>query len=230
MKKIKVGPKVSSVHTKKKKKSTDLEFKVQRTSKVEAEPVDDKESRMKMKKMTKQLALLGNGEIKPKDVQKTLTENFGQAAPKIIDMLEMNDNDGAMMLLQKRLLQSSISMLTYAERLMTNTEGAKGTYQYATLVSQIREIMADIQAQRDRSFIANSIIDQSLRPVFIDMAEMIMNKHQTFRKEMIEDKIIRDNKELPFNTGLRDLAKSMAEEMQGKYKDLSFKIMEQLTS
>lgn len=233
MKKIKVGPKVTSIHSKPKKKREGTQsFKVgkTKTEKLIAEPVDDEKTKKKLKQVSRQLVALGGGSITTKDVKKAMAENFGESAPKIIDMLEMNDNDGAMMLLKKRLLQSSIAMLTHAEKLMTDTQGAKGTYQYATLVSQIRELITDIQADRDRSFIANQLIDQTLMPAFIDLAEMVMNEHQAFRKEMMDDEIIQEGKQLRFNTALRDLARSMAQKMQAKYKDISFKIMQQLTS
>jgi hypothetical protein len=200
-----------------------------RLEKLVAEPVEMKsKDRKKLAKVSSQLAVLSD--ITPRQVKQSINENFGASAPKIIDMLEMNDNDGALILLQKRLLQSSIAMLTYAETLMRDTTGAKGTYQYATLVSQIRELITDIQANRDRSFIANSIIDQNIRPGFIDLAEMILNDHQGFRKEMQELGIIKADRFPEFNNALRDLAKQLAVKMNNKYKDLSHNITVQLTS
>lgn len=201
--------------------------KKKKTIKTLDEALSKKEQK-KMTKITGQLALLGD--ITPKQVRRTLHENFGEAAPKIIDMLEMDNNDGAMVLLQKRLLQSSIAMLAYAEKLITDTAGAKGTYQYATIVSQIREIITDIQANRDRTFITNSVIDQAVRPAFIDMAEHILNDHQVFRREMIDSNMIVEGKQPEFNSALRDLAKGLAVKMQDRYKNLSFTITQQLNT
>jgi hypothetical protein len=196
--------------------------------KPKAEPVETKKDSKKIAKLSSQLALIGD--VTPRQISKTMKVNFGEAADKVIDMLEANDNDGAMVLLQKRLLQSSVAMLTLAEKAMRESEGTRGTYQYATLVSQIRELITDIQASRDRSFIANQIIDQALRPAFINMAEFMINDHQKFRKEMQEDGMVTEGKHLEFNTALRTLARGLAEKMQGEYKNVSFKITEQLTS
>lgn len=215
----------------KKKKQESQEFEVSRTPKVKAEPVSKGEAK-KMSKMTAQLQnqLAVIGDVKPKAVERAIAENFGEAAPQIVQMLEMNDNDGAIIILQKRLLQSSIAMLVHAEKLMTNTEGAKGTYQYATLVSQIRELITDIQAARDRSFIANQIIQSIIQPAFIDMAEMIMNDHSGFRKDLLDDDIVAEKHVARFNSSMRSLAQGLAQKMQRKYRDVEMKLMQQLTS
>lgn len=230
----------NSVSKKKKEAAREakaLEFSIDRTPKkskvpkVEALPVSKKDAK-KVDKMSArlqtQLAVIGD--VKPKAIQKAITENFGEAAPQIVQMLEMNDNDGAIIILQKRLLQSSIAMLVHAEKLMTDTSGAKGTYQYATLVSQIRELITDIQAARDRSFIANQIMQSIIQPSFIDMAEMIMNDHSAFRKELLDDDIVPEKYVAQFNTSLRRLAQGMAQKMQVKYRDVEMKLMQSLTS
>lgn len=215
-----------------------LEFSIDRTPKkkvpklLEAPKLPSKKDSKKLDKMSErlqtQMAVIGD--VKPKAIQRAITENFGEAAPQIVQMLEMNDNDGAIIVLQKRLLQSSIAMLVHAEKLMTDTQGAKGTYQYATLVSQIRELITDIQAARDRSFIANQIMQSIIQPSFIDMAEMIMNDHSAFRKELLDDNIVPEKHVAQFNTSLRRLAQGMAQKMQMKYRDVEMKLMQSLTS
>lgn len=213
-----------------------LEFNIDRTGKKKRPTVEDlpvsKKDAKKIDKMSArlqtQLAVIGD--VKPRAVQKAIAENFGEAAPQIVQMLEMNDNDGAIIVLQKRLLQSSIAMLVHAEKLMTDTQGAKGTYQYATLVSQIRELITDIQAARDRSFIANQIMQSIIQPAFIDMAEMIMNDHSGFRKELLDDGVVPDKHVAQFNTTVRRLAQGMAQKMQVKYRDVEMKLMQSLTS
>lgn len=238
--KKRIGPKkvmktASDLKTKKKKKSGDEEFVVSREKrkvpKLDAEPVG-KGDKKKLAKMSatlqNQLAVIG--EVKPRAVERAIAENFGEAAPQIVQMLEMNDNDGAIIVLQKRLLQSSIAMLVHAEKLMTSSEGAKGTYQYATLVSQIRELITDIQAARDRSFIANQIIQSIIQPAFIDMAEMIMNDHSGFRKDLLDDDIVGEKHVARFNSSMRTLAQGLAQKMQRKYRDVEMKLMQQLTS
>jgi hypothetical protein len=237
----KVDSRSGNLVSKKKKESAKaekaLEFNIDRNKKsskllkLEAEPVSKKDSK-KIDKMSArlqtQLAVIGD--VKPRAVQRAIADNFGEAAPQIVQMLEMNDNDGAIIVLQKRLLQSSIAMLVHAEKLMVDTQGAKGTYQYATLVSQIRELITDIQAARDRSFIANQIMQSIIQPAFIDMAEMIMNKHSGFRKELLDDSVIPEKFVAQFNSSLRGLAQGMAQQLQLKYRDVEMKLLQSLTS
>lgn len=211
------------------KKKMEKTFRVQKkVEKVVAEDVDIVPSKKMSKRLKTQLATIG--QVTPREATRAIKATFGESAEKINALLEMNDNDGALVLLQKRMLQSSVSMLIYAEKALVSSEGAKGTYQYATLISQIRELITDIQAAKDRKFIADALIVNAVQPCFMNIAEMMINQHQGFRKEVGKDErdLIRDSGQQEFNAALRDLAKDLARKIHAEYNVLEVKIREQL--
>lgn len=151
---------------------------------------------------------------------------FGSNSGKIMEMLEAGDSDGGITILKKTLLLTIIRVLPMAEDVLANSGTAKGTYQFVTLVSQMREIMADIQADRDKQFLAQSITEQILRPAFMNIAQQMLTQHHDFRKK--GDVFVIPEKTNFFSTQLFDLGKSLAGSMQEEYKDVSAKIVEAL--
>ena len=141
-----------------------------------------------------------------------LEANFGSNSGKIIEMLESHDSDGAITLLKKKLLQTTIDLLPLAETMIRDSGSSKGVYQFATLVSQCRELMADIQADYDKGALARSIEDAVIRPAFQDMAQDILTEHHSFRK-IVEDKL-KPQHTSDFNTELKELANTLARRMQ----------------
>jgi hypothetical protein len=158
--------------------------------------------------------------------KKAVESQFGKHSDQIIQLLEMNNNDGGITLLKKRLLQMTVNVLPAAEQQLVETGAQKGVYQFATLVSQIRELITDIQADADKKFISQRLAETILRPAFMQLAQDIINDHYEFRKhgeKMVKLEYVRE-----FNTSLRDLAKQLAAKMNDQYKEVSAKMFEAL--
>lgn len=156
-------------------------------------------------------------------VRVAIEADFGKHAPTVIRMLEMDRTDGALTLLKKKLLQTSVGLLPFAERTVRESKSARGVYQFSTLVSQIREIIGDIEADRDRDLLLKVIDERVIKPIMMDMAHHIVTKHFEFRKEL--EVSVRPDAVQDFNKKLQNLAKDLAKEMQDQY----LKINEGLT-
>lgn len=157
----------------------------------------------------------GTALVLPKKVKVQIEADFGKHAPKLIDMLEMDHTDGALTLLKKKLLQTSVGLLPHAERTVRESQSARGVYQFSTLVSQIREIMGDIEADRDRDLLLNIIDERVVKPAFMDMAHDIVMKHFEFRKNL--EQLVKPEDVQRFNIQLKRLARELAQDMQGQY-------------
>jgi hypothetical protein len=168
----------------------------------------------------------GSALVVTKKTVKAIEASFGSHSQAIINMLEMNNNDGGITLLKKRLLQMTINVLPAAEQQLVETNAQKGVYQFATLVSQIRELITDIKADEDRKYIAQSIAEQILKPAFMGLAQDIINDHHDFRRT-VEDYIKTEHTK-DHSTELRELAKTLANKMSQAYKDVSLKMYETL--
>lgn len=150
-----------------------------------------------------------------KKVRVQLEADFGKHAPKLIDMLEMGQNDGALTLLKRKLLQTCIGLLPHAERTVRDSKSARGVYQFSTLISQIREIMGDIEADRDRDLLLAVIDERVIKPAFMDFAQQILVTHFEFRKDLeahVEPKSVQ-----LFNQKLERVAKELARKMHDQY-------------
>lgn len=148
-------------------------------------------------------------------VRVAIEADFGKHAPTVIRMLEMDRTDGALTLLKKKLLQTSVGLLPFAERTVRESKSARGVYQFSTLVSQIREIIGDIEADRDRELLLKVIDERVIKPIMMDMAHHIVTKHFEFRKEL--EVSVRPDAVQDFNKKLQNLAKDLAKEMQDQY-------------
>lgn len=151
---------------------------------------------------------------------------FGTRSSAIMTLLEQGNNDNAISMTKKSLLQTLVRVLPEAEKILLATGTQRGVYQFNTLVSSVRELIADIEADRDRDFIAQALIVNVVQPAFINMAQQMMLKHHEFRKRS-EDYVLPESKQI-FSNLLFELGKEIASDMQGSFKELKTKIEEAL--
>lgn len=98
-------------------------------------------------------------------------------------LLEVNDTDNAIQLLYKRVIQSSYKMLGKIESAMENSEGTRGAYPFNAVASTLREYLVDLQSSMDRGRLAETIIDNILRPLFLEMASSVVLELSVIGKE-----------------------------------------------
>ena len=104
-----------------------------------------------------------------------LNSMFGQRADAIIDLLETSDTDGAASLTTRTLVQTMVDVLPVAERNFRRSKGARGAMGLNQIISQIRELLHDLQSYKDRDQVGQTIVDRFVRPGFMDMAMQMTN-------------------------------------------------------
>lgn len=105
------------------------------------------------------------------------------SANDIYRLLEVNDTDSAIQLLYKRVIQSSYQMLSKIEQSMNESSGTKGAYPFNAVASTLRDYLVDLQSSMDKSRLAESIIDNILRPMFREMASQLVIEMGVIGKE-----------------------------------------------
>lgn len=105
------------------------------------------------------------------------------SANDIYRLLEVNDTDSAVQLLYKRVIQSSYQMLSKIERSMNEQSGTRGAYPFNAVASTLRDYLVDLQSSMDKSRLAESIIDNILRPMFREMASQLVIEMSVIGKE-----------------------------------------------
>lgn len=112
---------------------------------------------------------------KLKDVSK-MRSILGESADSIQQLLEVNDNDSAVALIHKRMLQTLVDLVPYAEQNIRKTKGARGVYQINSLVSSIREVMIDLQNMQDRGALGEALVEKIIRPSYLDIGMHIIQE------------------------------------------------------
>lgn len=206
----------------------------ERPRKKKRRPVEDDEDTpvrktKKLKTGSRELVVISGAksDMTAKD-RKSVKSFFGSRSGQIIDMLKIGDQDSGMALLKKTLLMTVIRVLPAAEKVLTESGTTKGTYQFVTLISQIRELMTDIQADGDRKYLARSVMESIMKPAFMDLAQEIINSHHQFRKE--SGRMIVPSKTQEFSADLQNLAMNLAKKMNDKYNEIGVKMEEALKS
>ena len=143
------------------------------------------------KRQTTAVAIRGQGtEVVPvrKKISKLrnvakLRSIIGDSADDIQGLLEDGDNDSAGALIYKRMLQTLVDVIPYAEANVRKTRGAKGVYQINSLITSIREVLIDVQSMKDKGTLAANMIDRYLRPSYLDIGMSIVSEFSVLEAE-----------------------------------------------
>lgn len=142
-------------------------------------PVYDEEPAPPPRKPKREVAVVDPLlEERPEFMSKTqynkIISAFGQGAPAIIQMLDRNNNDGALTAINRTLMQTLLDILPLSENVVRRSEGTKGLYQFHQTIAQIRELSADIQSLQDKGMMGTRIVERYVRPLLQSLAQQIV--------------------------------------------------------
>lgn len=123
------------------------------------------------------------GKISRLDAEAQAASILGSSAEEIQEYLESDDKERATALIYKRLMQTLVDTIPHAENTVRTTKGYRGVYQLNTLISSIRELMADLQSAQDRGRLGESLIERILRPTFMDLGMHIITAFTTMGED-----------------------------------------------
>ena len=106
-----------------------------------------------------------------------------QDATRINELLETGDSDNAITLIYKRLAQSCVDAIPLLEDNIRTSKGARGTYQFNTMVTALRELLVDLQAISARGQIGATVVDKVIRPFVLDLGMLIVQELKTIEED-----------------------------------------------
>lgn len=174
------------------------------------------------KKITKERALVIAAEPEKKRISKLknvskMRSILGDSAEDIHQLLESNNTDSATTLMQKRMMQTLIDMLPYAEHNIRKSKGARGVYQINSLLTSLRELMIDVQSVKDKGAIGDAMVEKVIRPAFLDIGMQLVLEDERVLKE------IKDEVNVETYRKVRDIHKDslkrLAANIQEKYAE-----------
>lgn len=186
----------------------------------ELDPETGKDDYEKVRKNNRYLAAPSKlpGDASPDRVRGIVTM-FGQRADTILGLLEHEDRtDGALSLIQRTLLQTLVDVLPVIERGVRRSQGRRGIIPLNQTVSQIRELVTDLQSLRDRGHLGATIVERVLRPAFLDIGVQIA---LAFNAMTLSSKAKMSDEDFKvFNSELQETQRGIATYMQQQYSEV----------
>lgn len=149
-------------------------------------------------------------------------------AQKIWDMLEAKENDNAITLTQKAMLQTVIKMMPEAEKRYFESKSAhQAVYAFNALVTSARELIADVQASEDKSRVADKIIHELLQPHILAFANFLLESSFYLSKHL--KKLVKESKHRELQKIIDEDTRSKgnyAQEMFKSFKEQLPKVLE----
>ncbi|QRE00352.1 hypothetical protein [Burkholderia phage BCSR5] len=212
---------------KKKKKKYAEEDEKARKKKSKDEGWEDAESIELTKKKKKSTSLVT---LKPDEVstekagrrisrlKKRMNSIVGADAEEIQQMLERNEGDNANTLINKRLLQTFIDLIPFAEHNIRKTKGQKGIYQLTSLTQSIQELLTAMQATADRAAMGSSLVMQVVQPAFLEIGTSVIKEFQALEGELRA--LIPDTERRALQRVMSESRVRIGQQLDSRYKDV----------
>jgi hypothetical protein len=113
---------------------------------------------------------------------------FGLRKADIMEAVEAGDIDFAVLQMQRQAYSTIVNMIPLAEQAYLKDKREHQIYALNALISQARELAADLMASSDRSQLAEKLIHEMLEPTFKSILQTMMQE-QLKLKHLIDDKI-----------------------------------------
>lgn len=136
---------------------------------------------------------------------------FGLRESQIMDLIEAGDIDGSIHAFQKQAYGTIINLIPIAEEEYRKGKRDHQAYVLNALISQSRELAADLMASGDRQSLAAAIVSEILEPTFKAILQFMMQEQMQL-KAILTDKIFpqhQANAVHEIDSSLKNVAASM---------------------
>ena len=164
---------------------------------------------------------------KSKEVRKGLKLMFGDSSDRILDLLQQDDTESGIMLAQKQMLLTTLSMIPDSEKAVKESGGRHGIYQYVQLINLAQSQIETIKAQLDVGLVADSICTNSVHPTFLSLTQHVVQSMMRMRNELRDYVEASDRKEVGHL--INETIRGMAAYMEEQNKDLQEKIRQRIS-
>jgi hypothetical protein len=150
---------------------------------------------------------------------KGLNSILGEDAEALQQLLESGDSDSALSQLNKRLIQTSIDLISEVEAGIRESKGRYGVHSFNGLVQSIRELMIDLQSTQDRGAIGLSLVENILRPNLLDIGMSIMKEYSVLADD-VKSLGLADDRMIEFRQRQVESRTRIGNAIQGKYEEM----------
>lgn len=205
--------------TKSKRKET-KDLKLKNTDLVKIKEVPPAHAAVKKKRGRPK-----NMEKKSKELGK-IAGVFGVDGRKIQALLKNNNDDAAILKMQRSLLNMLVEMIPIAEETYRTHKTERAAYAMNAFISQIRELMSDIVSSQDRQIAAETIVNSIIKPAMLGFAQFTIDNNYQLSKKL--SAFVADNKVQEVNSIINSSTKNVGVYMQSLMEDFSTQIRKTL--
>lgn len=152
--------------------------------------------------------------------------SFGYKVGHIRQHLQNKDYQGASLTTKEALLATLIELVPLAESSLRQSGASKGIYQFNSLINQVRELLVDLDGERDLNNTVMSILEESVRPSFLMLAQMIIQFNNGLKRQFRAELSERDYKVV--NALLDEQVRELAAYVQQIYAEVLRRVEKKL--
>lgn len=146
---------------------------------------------------------------------------------ELTTLLEQANNQESIRKFQSLTLKMLVDLVPYAERQYREYSSQSNAYALNALITQIRELTADLSAEQDKGALALNIVTNILHPAFLSMAQLLIDNMYSLKKNIEND--IKPERVERANGQVDQATRDMAQGFQTLFYDVRQKVIDGLS-
>lgn len=143
---------------------------------------------------------------------------FGADAEAIQKLIESAEKDKGVAKFQVSMLKTLIGMIPIAESKYREAGAQSAAYALNAIISQVRELINDMQANEAQSDIANSICVKVIMPVFQAFAQSLIDTMLLLKSQV--ESSVKDGRHQRVNDAIDNAAREVARALEQRFVDV----------
>jgi hypothetical protein len=152
---------------------------------------------------------------------------FGERGEEIMEMIERDDRDGYISAIYKQLMKMMVDLVPIVEKGVRATKGFRGVRSLNEMISQMREMIADMQAVQDKGLLGQTLVSRHVRPAFLDIAMQMIANNERMLAEILHH--VPTDKREDIRTQMKGAERELGKFIQAQYNNIAENLIKGLT-
>lgn len=109
---------------------------------------------------------------------------FNSKSKHIVKLIDAKDNDSTASETQRSLLSMMVQLIPIAEQNYKTYRTERAAYALNSLVSQVRELLSDLQSTNDRSVVIENILYNVIEPTLRQYAQYLIDSNLELKQKL----------------------------------------------
>ena len=153
--------------------------------------------------------------------------SFGYKIGHIRQHLANKDYQQASLTTKEALLATLIELVPLAERSLRNSGASKGIYQFNSLIGQVRELLVDLDGERDLRSTVQQLMDEAVHPSMMLLSQGIILFNNSLKRGLRDELNERDCR-IAYDL-LDQQTKQLAAYVQSMYSEIQKRVEAKLS-